>query len=161
MRSFRVLLKSMAVLAAATVAMRAGMAAGRPAAYCEQLKQVAALAMSKDRFATVAGKQREGSFVETTLPLPGWNDCVLYGSATYTCDSKPVPGAVDIEKEQARIVDEILSCFAGAWLHVLDRSSPAYAVLHPTRGAASITLNVDQTDNGRSVVRLNLFVRRN
>ena len=63
-----------------------------------------------------------------------------------------LPNAEAAEKAQARIIDEILSCFAGTWLHVLDRSSPGYAVLHPVQGAASITLSVDEADNKQFVV---------
>ena len=69
-----------------------------------------------------------------------------------------LPNAEAAEKAQARTVDEILSCFAGTWLHVLDRSSSA--VLHPVQGAASITLSIDEADNKLFVVRLTLFVRR-
>ena len=58
-------------------------------------------------------------------------------------------------------MDQVLSCFAGAWLELKDRSSPRYVVLHPTRGPASITLSIDESDNKEFVVRLNLFVRRN
>jgi hypothetical protein len=58
-------------------------------------------------------------------------------------------------------VDQVLSCFAGTWLELKDRSSPRYVVLHPARGPASITLSIDENDNKEFVVRLNLFVRRN
>jgi len=67
----------------------------------------------------------------------------------------------DVERAQARIIGEILSCFADSWLHILDRSSAAYAVLHPTKGPASITLSIDEVDKKQFVVRLTLFVRRN
>src|ERR1700730_965071 len=42
------------------------------AAYCPDLKRLAALAATKDRFAGIAGRPRDGNFVETTLPLAGW-----------------------------------------------------------------------------------------
>jgi hypothetical protein len=134
-------------------------AAATAASYCAELKEIASLA--DGRFTPIRGPQREGSFSETTAPLPGWGDCSLYGATTYTCDSQTVHSADDAERLQAKVADEILSCFAGTWLQVLDRSSATYAVLHPARGAASITLSVDQTDEKQFVVRLALFIRRN
>jgi len=131
------------------------------APYCAELKQVAALASARDRFASITGKPREGNFSETTLPLPGWSECSLYGASMYTCDSHGIKGAEDAEKAQARTADEILSCFAGTWLEARDRASPGYTVLHPSRGPASMTLNLDQNDQAAFVVRLNLFIRRN
>jgi hypothetical protein len=128
--------------------------------YCAALKQIAELASGADRFASITGRQREGSFSDTSLPLPGWSDCSLYGATTYTCDSRPVGSAQNAEKLQAALVDEILSCFAGSWLHALDRSSPAYAVLHPSQGQVSMTLSIDETGSKQFVVRLTLFVRR-
>jgi hypothetical protein len=129
------------------------------ASYCADLKRVAALALAGDRFASIAGKPREGNFRDTTLPLTGWKDCSLYGAGMYTCDSQELTTAEEAEKTQARIVDQILSCFAGTWLEIKDRSSPSYAVLHPTRGSASITLSLDENDKKEHVVRLILFLR--
>lgn len=129
--------------------------------YCADLKRVAALAAARDRFASITGKPREGSFSETTLPLTGWTDCVLYGSGTYTCDSAGLESADDAEKAQTKTADQILSCFAGTWLELKDRESPGYLVLHPTRGPASITLSIDAKDDREFVVRLTLFIRRN
>ena len=57
------------------------------ASYCGDLKRVASLASARDRFASIAGKPREGNFSDTVLPLTGWKDCSLYGSGMYTCDS--------------------------------------------------------------------------
>ena len=155
-----------ATAAAAAIAMAMGTAVAQTApsaavSYCPDLKQVAAVVLREGRFSSVAGAAREGSFTETTLPLSGWKDCSLYGSATYTCDTQDVPSAGDAEKMQARIIDEILTCFAGSWLQLLDRSSSSYVVLHPAKGPASITLSVDETDSKQFVVRLTLFVRRN
>ena len=131
------------------------------APYCTDLKRVAALASARDRFASIAGKPREGQFSDTVLPLTGWQDCALYGEGMYTCDSRPLKDVNEAEKTQTAIVDQVLSCFAGTWLELKDRSSPRYVVLHPARGPASITLSIDENDNKESVVRLNLFVRRN
>jgi hypothetical protein len=150
--------------AALTLAFWAGSSAAQTAAataaYCAVLKDVAALAPAGGQFASISGSPREGSFSDTKLPLPGWGDCSLYGTAMYTCDAHAVQSAADADALQAKVVDDILSCFAGTWLHRLDRSSPTYAVLHPARGAASITLSVDETDEKQFVVRLTLFARR-
>src|SRR6202023_2259743 len=59
-----------------------------PAApYRFSLTRVVDLAMTKERFASIAGRPRQGSYVGTSLVLAGWKDCSLYGAATYTCDS--------------------------------------------------------------------------
>src|SRR5215475_10060458 len=83
------------------------------APYCAELKRVAALASARDRFASIAGKPREGQFTDTILPLTGWQDCSLYGAGMYTCDSVALKNAEEAEKVQTKIVDQILSCFAG------------------------------------------------
>ena len=150
-----------AAFAASTAASFAQDARSEAAPYCADLKRVAALATASDRFAAIAGKPREGNFRDTTLPLTGWKDCSLYGAATYTCDSQAVKSAADAEKAQAGMADQILSCFAGTWLEIKDRSSPSYVVLHPTRGPASMTLSVDESDSKEFLVRLTLFIRGN
>ena len=132
-----------------------------PAPYCADLKRVAALASARDRFASIAGKPREGQFSDTVLPLAGWKDCALYGPLMYTCDSQALKTAEDAEQAQAKTADQILSCFAGSWLELRDRSSPRYVVLHPARGPASITLSIDENDDKEFVVRLILSIRRN
>jgi|SRR4051812_6801111 hypothetical protein len=129
------------------------------ATYCGDLKRVASLVSARDRFASLAGKPREGNFSDTILPLTGWKDCSLYGSGMYTCDSPGLPTKNEAEKAQARATDEILSCFAGSWLEIKDRSSPGYVVLHPARGPASITLSIDEGDSKEFIVRMTLFVR--
>jgi len=129
------------------------------APYCGDLKRVASLASARDRFASIAGKPREGNFSDTVLPLTGWKDCSLYGAGMYTCDSPGLSTKTEAEKAQARATDEILSCFAGSWLEIKDRSSPGYVVLHPARGPASITLSIDEGDSKEFIVRMTLFVR--
>src|SRR5262245_47223155 len=57
------------------------------APYCADLKHIANLAMTRERFSPIIGKPRQGSFRDTTLPLTGWKDCAFYGTNTYTCDS--------------------------------------------------------------------------
>src|SRR5215831_12030809 len=150
-----------AVLALLVEGVHAQDAATGAAPYCADLKRVAALASVRDRFASIAGKPREGQFSDTILPLTGWKDCTLYGAGMYTCDSAALKDAQEAEKAQAKIVDQVLSCFAGTWLELKDRSSPRYVVLHPTQGPASITLSIDENDNKEFVVRLILFTRRN
>jgi hypothetical protein len=149
------------MLALSVGAARAQDAPAGAAPYCADLKRVAALASARDRFASIAGKPRAGQFSDTILPLTGWQDCSLYGAGMYTCDSAALKDAEQAEKAQARIVDQVLSCFAGTWLELRDRSSPRYVVLHPAQGPASITLSIDENDNKEFVVRLILFVRRN
>jgi hypothetical protein len=150
-----------AMLALSAAVAHAQDASAGAAPYCADLKRVAALASVRDRFASIAGKPREGQFSDTILPLAGWKDCSLYGAGMYTCDSTALKDAQEAEKAQAKIVDQVLSCFAGTWLELKDRSSPRYVVLHPAQGPASITLSIDENDNKESVVRLILFVRRN
>src|SRR5262245_38463764 len=72
-----------------------------PARYCAELRQVTALAAGKDRFAPIAGKPREGNYLDTTLSLPGWKDCSLYGPRTYTCDSAELPSLAAAEAAQS------------------------------------------------------------
>jgi len=147
--------------AALVLPAAAALAQDAPADFCSELKQVAALAPSKDRFASIAGKAREGNFNDTTLPLPGWQDCSLYGTTAYTCDSEGFGSAEAAGQVQATVADTILSCFAGTWLEIKDRSSPGYVVLNPARGPASMTLSIDENEKREAIVRLTLFVRRN
>jgi hypothetical protein len=150
-------------LALITVTLAASM--GAPLAqdgavsYCSELKALNNHAMSRDRFAPIIGKPREGNYRETTLPLPGWVNCAFYGTTTYTCDSPELRTAQDAVQAQSRIATEILACFAGTWAEAPEQSSGDFLVLHPKLGPASITLNLDQTDRGH-IVRLILFLRR-
>jgi hypothetical protein len=52
--------------------------------YCFDLSRVVDLALTKERFASIAGRPRQGSFLDTGLVLADWKDCSLYGAATYT-----------------------------------------------------------------------------
>jgi hypothetical protein len=132
--------------------------AGAP--YCADLEQAAALAMSKERFTSIAGRSGDGNFVESKLVLTGWNDCSLYGAATYTCDSRPVATAQEAEEAQASILREVQACLGEAWTEAKDRSSAGYVVLHHAQRPVSITLSTDQTEKAQHVVRLMIFVRR-
>jgi uncharacterized protein len=131
------------------------------APYCSELKQIAALAMTKDRFASITAKPREGNFMDTSLALAGWKDCSLYGAGTYTCDSRGQGTAEEAEKAQARILRELRACLGDAWTEAKDRSSSNYVVLHDAARPVSMTLSTDETDKKEHVVRLIVFVRRN
>ena len=75
--------------------------------YCFDLTRVVDLAMTKERFASIAGRPRQGSFQETSLVLGNWKDCSLYGAATYTCDSPEMDTAEEAEKARAAILDQV------------------------------------------------------
>lgn len=130
-----------------------------PVPYCDVLKRIANMAMTRERFAPIVGKPREGNFRETTLPLPGWNDCAFYGPNYYTCDSVPLRTAEEAKQALARMSRDMLSCLGTTWEEVKEESSETYTLLHPKLGPASLALNLDQTDNGH-VVRFSLFLRR-
>ncbi len=127
--------------------------------YCPALTRVAALVNTKERFASIIGRPREGNFLETTLPLPGWGDCSFHGTRTYTCDSRSFATASEAERAFAKTLDDIKGCLRGSWAEDRSRASPGYAVLHDDRQVASITINTDQTEKNEHVVRLILFLR--
>ena len=128
--------------------------------YCSELKQVTALALGRDRFASIAGRARAGNFRDTSLSLAGWKDCSLYGAGAYTCDSQGFGTADAAQMAQAAIVRDVLACLGTEWAEIKDRASPGYVVLHPLRGAISITLSLDENDDKQHVVRFTLFIRR-
>lgn len=128
--------------------------------YCDEVKQIANLAMTRDRFASILGKPREGNFRGTNLPLTGWNDCAFYGTGYYTCDSSPFKTVEDAQQALAKISRDILVCLGKTWTKVDEESSADYAVLHPLLGPTSIALNLDQTNDGQHLVRFSLFLRR-
>ena len=130
-------------------------------AYCPDLQRVTSLAMTRERFTSIAGKPREGNFLETGLALTGWSNCALYGAATYTCDSPALDSAHEAERAQAEFVRQFKTCLGEGWAEATERSSPNYVVLHNALRPVSITLSTDQTDDRRHVVHLNVFVRRN
>jgi hypothetical protein len=127
--------------------------------YCPALREVAALVHAKDRFKSIIGKPREGSFLETTLPLPGWSDCSFYGTRTYTCDSRPLDTAAEAGRDFERTLGEVKVCLREGWAEDASRASPGYAVVRDERQIASITINTDRIENDRYVVRLILFLR--
>ena len=116
--------------------------------------------MTKERFASIAGRPRQGSFLDTRLVLADWKDCSLYGATTYTCDSSEMDTAEEAEKARAAILDQVKACLGAGWAEAAERY-PSYVVLHNAARPVSITLSTDQTDGKKHVVRLIVFVRRN
>jgi hypothetical protein len=127
--------------------------------YCADLQRLATLATTKERFAAISGRPRQGNFLDTSLPLAGWRDCVLYGTRTYSCDSREWTTRTEAETAQTTFMHEIKDCLGEAWSEVKDRSSPGYGVLHDLQHPLSITLSIDRTDDMKHVVRFTLFVR--
>ena len=128
--------------------------------YCDDLKRVAAMAMSQERFASITGKPRQGNFSDATLTLTGWQDCALYGATTYTCDSTSLDSAQAAEQAQADTLQQMKACLGEGWSESPYRGSANYVVLHSALRPVSITLSTDETDDNKHVVRLILFVRR-
>lgn len=129
--------------------------------YCFDLSRIVDLAVTKERFASIAGRPRPGDFQDTKLVLAGWKDCSLYGAATYTCDSAEMDTAEEAEEARRDMLDDVKSCLGASWAEAAERSSPSYVVLQNAARPVSITLSTDQTDSKRHVVRLTVFVRRN
>jgi hypothetical protein len=136
-----------------------GGAAFAETAWCPDLKRVIDLTFAKDKFAYIAGAPREGDFRDTTMPLAGWRDCLLYGTRTYICESTGFRTDLDAEKALATAVEEVKDCLGETWSKDEDRSSPVYAVLHGAQVPAAMTLGTDTTENGERLVRLTVFFR--
>jgi hypothetical protein len=149
------------VLATSPATALAQTARSQAPSYCFDLSRVVDLAVTKERFASIAGRPRPGDFRDARVVLANWKDCSLYGAATYTCDSAEMETAEEAERARAAILDQVKSCLGAGWAEATDRSSPSYVVLHNAARPVSITLSTDQTDNKRHVVRLTVFVRRN
>lgn len=133
---------------------------GASVQYCAELKELNNLAMSHGRFSPIIGPSKDGNYHETKLALAGWVNCAFYGRSTYTCDSPPLSSHNEAARTQDQIAQEILSCFEGTWAEAPEQMGPDFMVLHPKLGPASITLNLDQSDNDAHIVRLILFLRR-
>jgi hypothetical protein len=136
-------------------------ARSQAAPYCFDLSRVVDLAVTKDRFASIAGQPRQGDFRDATLVLADWKDCSLYGATTYTCDSAEMDRAEEAAKTRSAILGQVKSCLGAGWVEAADRSNPSYVVLHNAARPVSITVSTDQTDSKKYVVRLIVFVRRN
>jgi hypothetical protein len=133
----------------------------QPPSYCFDLSRVVDLAVTKERFASIAGRPRQGDFRSTSLVLPNWKDCSLYGAATYTCDSAEMESAAEAEKARAATLGDVRACLGAGWAEAAERSSPSYVVLHNMAQPVAITLRTDQSDSKKYIVRLTVFVRRN
>ena len=134
-------------------------AAPQPVPYCADLKHIANLAMTRERFSSIVGKPRQGNFRDTSKPLTGWKDCAFYGTNAYTCDSHGFASEVAAALAQKNMVQQILSCLE-TWTEAKEQSSSTYIALHPKLGPASITLSLDKDDDGNDVVRFTMFLRR-
>ncbi len=75
--------------------------------YCAELKQVAALALTRDKFASIIGAAREGNFLDSKVTLPGWGDCSFYGMRTYTCDSQAFKTADEGNAAHGKVLEEV------------------------------------------------------
>jgi hypothetical protein len=158
-------MKNLAIMAVAVASLPATALAqnGRPQAppYCFDLSRVIDLAVTTERFASIAGRTRQGDFRDVTLVLTDWKDCSLYGATTYTCDSAEMESAEEAEKARSATLRQVKSCLGAGWSEAAERSNPSYVVLHNAARPVSITLSTDQTDSKKHVVRLIVFVRKN
>lgn len=95
--------------AASAAALSAGAALSQPETvpYCEDLRRVIALANTSQGFASISGSPGEGSFQDTTMPLPGWKDCPIYGEKTYACNSEVIDSAGVARERVASIVQQV------------------------------------------------------
>ena len=159
------MMRNLAIMAVAMVSLPVTALAQNTRApappYCFDLSRVVDLAVTKERFASIAGRPRPGDFRDTKLVLAGWKDCSLYGAATYTCDSAEMDTAEQADEARRDSLDDVKSCLGAGWAEAAERSSPSYVVLQNAARPVSITLSTDQTDSKRHVVRLTVFVRRN
>ncbi len=138
----------------------AGWAQVKADAFCSDLTHVVRLAAAADRFASITGKAREGSFHETSRPLTGWKDCTVYGDRTYSCNSHDVKGADAARKKVAAVVRQVKACLGqGWWMEDALRSSPFYVVLHHPVGLATMTVSADEDRKGVYVLRMTMFLR--
>jgi hypothetical protein len=151
-----ILVLTLATALAATPVMAQGTGA---VPYCSDLQRIVELAMSKERFAAIAGSPGQGNFVDSKLALTGWEHCALYGQTTYTCDSREVASAADAERAQAEILQQMKACLGEGWSEAPDLSSVSHVILHHSLRPITITLSMDQTDDRKHVVRLTLFIR--
>ena len=85
--------------------------------YCFDLSRIVDLAVTKERFASIAGRPRPGDFRDTKLVLAGWKDCSLYGAATYTCDSAEMDTAqqADEARRETQAIAPVIAR-GRAWL---------------------------------------------
>src|SRR5205814_10495401 len=129
--------------------------------YCADLQQVVRLAAAADRFASITGKMREGSFHDTSRPLAGWKDCTIYGDKTYACNSEDIATAPAADEQLNSVVRQVKACFGeGWWIEDPARTSPPrYVVFHHPIGLTTMTISTDQDGTNVHVVRLIMFLR--
>ena len=159
------MMKKLAIMAVAVASLPAAALAqsarSQAPSYCFDLSRIVDLAVTKERFASIAGQPRQGDFRDTSLVLAGWKDCSLYGAASYACESAEMENADEAAKAKSAILRQVKSCLGAGWSEAADRSNPSYLVLQNTARPVSITLSTDQIDNKKYVIRLIVFVRRN
>src|ERR1700676_546536 len=90
-----------AAMVTASISTGAMAQAGDVPSYCAELRQVAAAALAKDKFAGMVGKPRAGNFLDAAVALPGWEECAFYSPRTYTCYS---PGFQTAEEGDRALV---------------------------------------------------------
>ena len=110
---------------------------------------------------SITGNVREGSFYETSRPLPGWKDCTIYGDKTYACHSEDIATAETAEGRLNGVVQQVNACFGeGWWINDQVRTSLQYVVLHHPVGLATMTISTDEDRKNVHVVRLIMFLAR-
>jgi hypothetical protein len=134
-------------LAIAAVAFSGGdgLSQTKAKSFCADLSHVVRSAGAADRFASITGKLRDGSFHETTRPLNGWKDCTIYGERTYSCYSKSIRSASAAQRKLKAVARDIKACFGkGWWAEDAERTSSRYVVLHHPVGLATMTISTDE-----------------
>ena len=118
-------MKKLAMLALALASLPASALAqsarSQAPPYCFDLSRIVDLAVTKERFASIAGRPRPGDFRDTKLVLAGWKDCSLYGAATYTCDSAEMDTAEQADEARRDILDDVKSCLGAGWVEDAER----------------------------------------
>ena len=84
-----------------TVVLATAPLQAQEAPYCADLQQIVRLA------AASTGNVREGSFHETSRPLPGWRDCTIHGDNTYACHSEDIATAETAEGRLNSVVEQV------------------------------------------------------
>jgi hypothetical protein len=142
-------------------ALAAAPALAEETSYCPDLQHIILLAAGPDKFESIKGKLREGSFHETSRPLSGWHDCAVYGDKTYACNSEDIATADGAEGRLNSTVRQVNACFGeGWWQNDAARTSSLYVVLHHPVGLATMTISTDEDRKNVHVVRLIMFLAR-
>jgi hypothetical protein len=111
------------VLATATLICAASIArADDTPPYCAELKQVAALVLAKDKFASIIGAAREGNFLESKVTLSGWGHCSMERELTLAipAGSKPLTRATSRMRRSSRKSNRVFAA-AGPRIQVEPR----------------------------------------